>query len=42
MGNPASVSNSAARIMVKGTFSEGFNTMVFPQAKAMGNVQWGT
>ena len=41
-GNPDSLNNSARRIEHEGSFSEGFNTKVFPQAIAMGNIHIGT
>src|SRR5207302_1942140 len=41
-GRPASVSSSASRTAVSGTFSEGFNTKVLPQARATGNIHKGT
>ena len=41
-GNPASFNNSANLIEQDGSFSEGFNTKVFPQAIAIGNIHIGT
>ena len=41
-GKPASLSNSANLIEHEGSFSEGFNTKVFPQAIAIGNIHIGT
>src|SRR5437667_6096126 len=42
LGSPAWFSSSATRTELRGTFSEGFNTKVLPQAMAMGNIQVGT
>ena len=41
-GNPASFNNSANLIEHDGSFSDGFNTKVFPQAIAIGNIHIGT
>src|SRR2546428_35885 len=41
-GNPASVSNSASRTGVSGTFGEGLRMNALPQTMAMGNIQSGT
>mmetsp|Transcript_36706 Transcript_36706/g.59180 ORF Transcript_36706/g.59180 Transcript_36706/m.59180 type:complete len:201 (-) Transcript_36706:164-766(-) len=41
-GKPASCSNSAKRMSVKGTFSLGFMIRQFPQPSAMGSVHSGT
>ena len=41
-GSPASLSSSAIRTLADGSFSEGFNTKVFPQARAIGNIHIGT
>ena len=41
-GRPASLSNSTTRVGVSGTFSEGFNTNVLPQAMANGYIHMGT
>ena len=41
-GNPASLSNSANLSGHEGSFSEGFNINVFPQAIAIGNIHIGT
>src|SRR5262245_21412273 len=41
-GKPASVKSSANRNGHDGSFSDGFNTKVFPHAIAMGNIQSGT
>src|SRR5262245_36185910 len=41
-GKPASLNNSASRIAVDGTFSEGFSTNVLPHAIATGYIHNGT
>ena len=41
-GNPASFNNSANLIEQDGSFSDGFNIKVFPQAIAIGNIHIGT
>ena len=41
-GRPASVSSSAKRMVLVGSFSEGFMTKVLPQAIATGNIHMGT
>ena len=41
-GSPASFNNSANLIEQDGSFSDGFNIKVFPQAIAIGNIHIGT
>src|SRR5882757_9299074 len=41
-GTPASSSNSAVRVGVIGTFSDGFRMKLLPQAMANGNIHMGT
>ena len=41
-GSPASLSNSANRIQLNGTISDGFKIMQLPSAMAFGIVQFGT
>mmetsp|Transcript_22278 Transcript_22278/g.32551 ORF Transcript_22278/g.32551 Transcript_22278/m.32551 type:complete len:303 (+) Transcript_22278:723-1631(+) len=41
-GTPASCNNSTVLYIVKGTFSLGLSTMVFPMTSAMGRVHMGT
>ena len=41
-GKPASFNSSANLMEQDGSFSEGFNTKVFPQAIAIGNIHIGT
>ncbi len=41
-GNPASFKSSANFMEQEGSFSDGFNTKVFPQAIAIGNIHIGT
>ena len=41
-GKPASLKSSASFIEHEGSFSEGFNINVFPQAIAIGNIHIGT
>ena len=41
-GKPASLNSSASRIEQDGSFSEGFNIKVLPQAIAIGNIHIGT
>ena len=41
-GNPARANSSADNIEAEGSFSDGFNTNVFPQAMAIGYIHMGT
>ncbi len=41
-GKPASANNSADSIDADGSFSDGFNTKVLPQAMAIGYIHMGT
>jgi len=41
-GTPASLSSSAVYIDAEGSFSEGFSTKVFPQARAGAHIHIGT